>query len=59
MTNSRVGADVADNGESALGGSKSLGVEEGGDSGGEVNAVDEDVGVLDDFLEWATCRRQY
>ena len=59
MTNSRVGADVADNGESTLGRSKSLSVDEGGDSSGKVNAVDEDVGVLDDFLEWATCRRQY
>lgn len=58
MTDSRVGADIADDGESTLGRSKSLSVDEGGDSSGKVNAVDEDVSVLDDFLKWATCHRQ-
>ena len=44
-----VAGDVADDAEAAGGGGEGLGVDEGRDLGGEVDAVDEDVG-LDDFL---------
>lgn len=44
-----VAGDVADDAEAAGGGGEGLGVDEGRDLGGEVDAVDEDVG-LDDLL---------
>jgi hypothetical protein len=53
-----VAGDVADDAQAARLGGERLGVDEGRDLGGEVDAVDEDVG-LDDLLVWAGLGRGF
>jgi hypothetical protein len=53
-----VAGDVADDAQTARLGGERLGVDEGGDLGGEVDAVDEDV-RLDDLLVWAGLGRGF
>lgn len=52
----RVSAHVANNGQSPIRRGQALDIDERRDLGGEVDAVDEDVGLLDDFPEGTTLR---
>lgn len=50
----RIGADVANNRQRPVGRGQGLDVDKRRDLGRQVNAVDEDVGILDNFLERTT-----
>ena len=50
----RIGADVANNGQRPVGRGQGLDVDKRRDLGRQVNAVDEDVGILDNILERTT-----
>lgn len=54
----RISADIANDGQAAVRRREALNVGERRDLGGEVDAVDEDVGLFDDLSEGTACPGQ-